>query len=247
MYTLSQIARWRDGPQAIVTAKMLDHVLELLESQSSNVREETCLLIGRLIGHESTAPAVLDLKPCLWLVTLLRDKHHDVVAAAALALSQIASSLDGVQTIIDAKTLDYVLELLDSRRSNVRRSICMLVGNIAGHQFTALAVLNSMLCLRLLTLLSDNHPEVIAAATFALSQLAYWPDGAQAIVDAKTLGRISELLHSRKSNTRKWSCKLMGRLASHESTAPAVAGQISMYLISCRNSGSQRMRRRKLE
>ena len=72
MEALAQIALWADGAQAIVTAKATDRILELLESPSPNVQSWTCELVGRLASHESTAPAILELKPCVQLVSLLR-------------------------------------------------------------------------------------------------------------------------------------------------------------------------------
>jgi hypothetical protein len=72
MHTLCQILFWLDDVQAIFEAKTLDHILGLLNSLSPDVRKWTCRLVGRLAGHESTAPAVLQLKPCERLVSLLR-------------------------------------------------------------------------------------------------------------------------------------------------------------------------------
>ena len=71
MHTLSQIASWLEGAQAIVDAMVLDYVLVLLKSSRSEVRERTCTLLGWLSTHEFTAAAVLELKPCKQLVSLL--------------------------------------------------------------------------------------------------------------------------------------------------------------------------------
>jgi hypothetical protein len=89
---------------------------------------------------------------------------------------------------------------------------------------------------------SDEDSEVIVEATWALSEIAQWLDGAQAIVDAKALDHVLIspkpdisfdkatnyerlvviLLESPKSEVREWTCQLVGRLASHYSTAPAI-------------------------
>lgn len=70
---LSQIARWPDGAEAIVEAKALNHVLELLGSPSKEVQRMSCELVGHLTLHESIAPDILELKPCAQLVSLLRQ------------------------------------------------------------------------------------------------------------------------------------------------------------------------------
>ncbi|KAJ6531053.1 hypothetical protein B0H19DRAFT_1082036 [Mycena capillaripes] len=103
MYTLCQVAASLDGVPANVDAKTVDNILELLDSPNPDIHKWTCLLVGRLAGHDSTALAVLDLKPCLQLVTLLHfliqisDEHPEVIAAATFTLSQIACWLDGSQ------------------------------------------------------------------------------------------------------------------------------------------------------
>jgi hypothetical protein len=72
MYALSWIAFWPDGAQAALEAKTLDHVTELLQSPESGVRKWTCGTVGRFAMHESTAMAILGLKPCPQLVGLLQ-------------------------------------------------------------------------------------------------------------------------------------------------------------------------------
>jgi peroxiredoxin family protein len=70
-HALSQIARWLDGAQAVVDTKAVDHIPELLETQSSNVQCRTCQLVARLVGYETTAPAILALEPYKRLVSFL--------------------------------------------------------------------------------------------------------------------------------------------------------------------------------
>ncbi|KAJ6531046.1 armadillo-type protein [Mycena capillaripes] len=175
MYALTRNAALSDGVQAIVNAKMLDHALELLDSPSPIVQECTYRLVGRLATHESTAPAVVDLKPCLWLVTLLRDEDLQVIQWVLYALSQLATgSSDSAQALVDAKMLDHVLELLDSPSPIVRECTCRL----------------------LVTLLRDEDLHVIQWVLCALSQIATSSDSAQVIVDAKMLDHVLELLDS---------------------------------------------------
>ena len=58
----------------------------------------------------------------------------------------------------------------------------------------------------------------------ALSEIAFWPDGAQAALEAKTLDHVVELLQSPQSGVRQWMCWMVGNFAGHESTAVAVLG-----------------------
>jgi HEAT repeat protein len=71
--------------------------------------------------------------------------------------------------------------------------------------------------------ISDDNFRVITKATYALFQIAQWPNGAQDIVDANALDHVLALLQSPSPDIRKRTCKLVGRLADHEATAPAVS------------------------
>ncbi|KAJ7086516.1 hypothetical protein C8R44DRAFT_821013, partial [Mycena epipterygia] len=67
----ARASRSQEDAHAIVNSSALDQVTVLLESPSSRIREEACWLVGNLSAQESTAVAVLALKPCLRLVALL--------------------------------------------------------------------------------------------------------------------------------------------------------------------------------
>ncbi|KAJ6537686.1 hypothetical protein B0H19DRAFT_1078823 [Mycena capillaripes] len=68
----------------------------------------------------------------------------------------------------------------------------------------------------------DEDYTVVAEATYALSRIARWLDGAQAIVDAKALDKVTLLLNSPGQNVRKWVCLLVGTLACHEPITHAI-------------------------
>jgi hypothetical protein len=56
----------------MVDAKVQDHILKLLKSQSRGVVDQTCWLVVRLAGHEATVPAILDLNLLKQFVVLAR-------------------------------------------------------------------------------------------------------------------------------------------------------------------------------
>lgn len=75
IYKLAHILRRLEGAQAIVDAKLLDRVLELrilelLYSPITDIQASTCKLVGRLVSHEPTAPAILRLNPSTRLANL---------------------------------------------------------------------------------------------------------------------------------------------------------------------------------
>jgi hypothetical protein len=69
---LSQIAWWPDGAEAVVEGKAPDYLAELLGSPAAPVREFACYLVGDLADHNSTAPTIMNINPCVRLVSLLQ-------------------------------------------------------------------------------------------------------------------------------------------------------------------------------
>ncbi|KAF7350420.1 hypothetical protein MVEN_01347000 [Mycena venus] len=222
VHALSRFAQSLDGAQAVVDAGALGHILELLKSPSSTIRKWICLLVGNLASYDSTSASVLALKPYRQIVSLLRDKDPGVVDKAAHASSQFALSKDGAQGIAHGRALDYALGLLESPSSKTRKSICLLVGNLASHESTAAAVLSLKPYRLLVSLTGDEDSEVIEWAVYALSHIARSFEGAQAILNAGVLNRFHILLKSPSFDIWKWTCVLAGALASrHETIEPA--------------------------
>ncbi|KAJ7880383.1 armadillo-type protein [Mycena olivaceomarginata] len=219
-YTLSQIAQWVDGAKGVVDAKALDHILRLLASPNPDTQESASILVGNLACHKSTAPAVLKLNPSVQLVSLLGGEDS-LVRWVTYALSRIARWADGAKGVVDAKALDHVLRLLKSPNPKTRESASILVGNLACHKSTAPAVLKLNPSLQLVSLLGGED-SLVHWVTYALSQIARSVDGAKDVVDAKALDHILRLLESPNLDIREWASKLVGWVASHESTAPAV-------------------------
>lgn len=64
---------------------------------------------------------------------------------------------------------------------------------------------------------SDKSGEVAERAMYALSQVARWPAGAKAILDANLMDNVAELLQSPCADVQRWTSQLEGNLAAHQS------------------------------
>ncbi|KAJ6523396.1 armadillo-type protein [Mycena vulgaris] len=179
-------------------------------------------MVGELARHEVTAAACLAIEPCRHLVSLLHDENPRVVASAAQALCRIGGSSEGAEAAAGANVLDWVAELLRSPHTEIRATTCGLLGELAGHEATLPAVLSSQPCERLVFLLRDPEIEVTECAAYALYKFAVSPEGAQAAIDTNVLDGVVGMLTSNSPIVRRWTCELLGKLASHHSTAPAV-------------------------
>lgn len=87
-------------------------------------------------------------------VSEIRDENQGFVVPALLALSWIIAGIDGAKATIDAKVPDYLVELLQSQSSGVRKWSCQLIGRLAYHQSIALAILGVIPWERLVSFLS---------------------------------------------------------------------------------------------
>ncbi|KAF7360406.1 hypothetical protein MVEN_00770500 [Mycena venus] len=219
---LSQIAEKLDGAQAIVELSVLDDIFALLESLYSEVRQQTCTLIGKLVHHKSILLTVLESKSFVRLLSLLQDARPQVVQSVIEALSQIAEKLDGAQAIVELSVLDDIFALLESSYLEIRQQTCTLIGKLVHHKSILLTVLESKSFARLLSLLQDARPQVVQSATKVLSRIAKKLEGAQAIVKAKALDNVSELIESSCWSIRFLACILIDALVHHESILPAI-------------------------
>jgi len=117
---------------------VLDHVLELLESPNPDTRGRTCRLVGRLASHKPTAPAILNLKPSLKLVSLLRDPDVTTRDNAIFALDAISQWPDGVAALADiaGDVLERLEELSHDQSLDVESQVQArkILDNIAQHK-----------------------------------------------------------------------------------------------------------------
>ncbi|KAJ7493038.1 armadillo-type protein [Mycena galericulata] len=237
-FPLGSFAKRPDGAQAVIDANTLPHLSELLESASKGIRKNACVLVVNLARHESTLAAIFAANPFERLVSLLRalswirDADTGVIQRATHALVNLAYRLNGAQAVMSANTLPHLSDLLESPSKRV--------GNLTRHGATSPGVLDLKLCMRLVSLLrqvcriyspnqahfeaSDKDAEVMEAAIYALSQASRWLDSAQAtvLVDAMGVYHIPKLLKSASPEVLQRTCRLVGNLASYESTVLAV-------------------------
>ncbi|KAJ7270417.1 armadillo-type protein [Mycena rebaudengoi] len=221
---LAEIALQTAGALAVVEAGILKHSDELLESANVGVREWACDLMERLACHESTASTLVKINPCRRLVALLRDPETDVVESAVRALAQIALQTDGALAVVEAGVSQTIDQLLESLDSDIRTSACDLLGTLAIHESTASAAWLENRCHRLVKLSCDDSPSVVERAVYALSRIAYWVDGGDAVADAGVLQFLENLVQTSDVGVRRWTWAMLEGLACHQSTSAALFG-----------------------
>ncbi|KAJ7629297.1 armadillo-type protein [Mycena rosella] len=211
--TLSWIAIPADGAKAVVQATVLDCVIKLLDSRAPGVRQWTCAILGEVASKKTMAPAVLKVKPCLRLVSLLRDENTQVVASAMDALSWIVKSHEGAHAAVGAKILDSVKQTLYSPKIQVRRQTCRILVDLGRHGNTVATILGVNPCAQLVVLSLHADRLLRTSALFALQAITESPAGVRAVAATDILSRLDDLMKAQDLEIRFRTCILLKNLA----------------------------------
>ncbi|KAJ7435061.1 armadillo-type protein [Mycena latifolia] len=109
---LAILTRSDEGAHAAADAKVLDCMDELLASSDPQICRRACQIIEALANHGTTAPAVLNVNPCIRLTALLRHPDLTVRKSAMAALAQIYEVPGGLAAIAASGFLAVVGHLM---------------------------------------------------------------------------------------------------------------------------------------
>ncbi|KAJ7120193.1 armadillo-type protein [Mycena epipterygia] len=229
----------------IIDEDVLAFVNGLLQSSDLDVVVFTCGMLRSLVYYESLQAAVLNLDPCMQLVSLVSHKHTRVQEEAVNVLACISSGpADGPRAVVNAGALSHSTTLLASTNFGVRLHTCWMLGNIARHPAFTTAVLDLDVCARLVSLLAPANWHIsrgtrrevrwasCSVCDFSLMQRnvvyalacisAGSEHGARAVVVAHALDHFSQLLQSPNPDVVRLTCWLLANIARHASLNPAV-------------------------
>ncbi|KAJ7342353.1 armadillo-type protein [Mycena albidolilacea] len=144
------------------------------------------------------------------------------VVDALRVLEALAQSVQGSKRIAEGGILPVLDGLLESSDSAVRMTTCDLLGELARFQSSTPAIWKGNRCRKLVELSRGDAPDVADCALYTLSTIAFWAEGAIAVVEAGILQISDELLESAIVGVRQWMSVTLEHLVSHESTAGAV-------------------------
>ncbi|KAJ7883568.1 armadillo-type protein [Mycena leptocephala] len=193
---------------------VLEHLASHESTASLMLRANPCQHIVALLGRDNTTKEALS---ALQLIAESAEGAHAVVEAGTLqmmdmlfesaddwvrgksspsddapgvasdaiyALSQVTEWADGAEAVVEAGAYRILDKLLNHANTNtdVRERACSVLGNLARFQSTAPS--------------SDADSAVSDNAVGALSSIAYWADGAAAVIEAGTLQVLDEFMQS---------------------------------------------------
>ncbi|KAJ6545643.1 armadillo-type protein [Mycena capillaripes] len=205
--TLYRIATSPKDAQAAVHANVLEYMAELLSSPNTSVQKWTREILEEMAHHETTIAQSWD--SC--------GDNIAVIESVAETLYRIATSSQGAQAAVDANVLEYMAKLLSSPNTSVQKWTFDILRELARHETAVSPAVGQMV-----SLLRGGNPTVVESVAETLYWIATSLEGAQAAVDANVLDWVAELLSSPNTSVWQWSCKMLGQLARHETTVPAV-------------------------
>ncbi|KAJ7223349.1 armadillo-type protein [Mycena pura] len=212
--SLSRIGFLLDDNQAAIEA--LDHAMRRLRAVNQSILKSTCAMLGNLAIPESTSAAVLAMKPCSRLVSLLRDTDLNVCSSAVYALSKISFSKAGAQDAVDANVLERAMDFLSSPHARTRKRTCEMLGRLLAHETTTNVVLDLHLSSKLVLLLRDRDHAVRESAVVALAETCRSSVGINHVLATDIMEHIPAMVLSREFLMRQYGCLILIHMARYK-------------------------------
>ncbi|KAJ7161855.1 armadillo-type protein [Mycena crocata] len=192
---LSILAYNEHGAEAVVNSGAQDVALELLSSNHK----------VRIKAFVISPPSAVSYGSIQRQQYRYRQRRSLRARGALYALAELSRNKQTGKAILETNILNSVHKLLTSTTSDVVRHSCRMLGNLAWYSSTS------------------RDENVVENATYVLVHISNDPQGAKAVLDARALDFIAELLQSPNNKVRTQACHMLANLAHHSSTSAAVA------------------------
>ncbi|KAF7362692.1 hypothetical protein MVEN_00618500 [Mycena venus] len=221
---LSRISCSPDGVNAIAHPTILKTLTEYLNSPNPGIRQFTCNILGDLAVCQSACFAKLDFRPCVCITRLLRDGDIDARRSAVYALSKMTYWREVAQAV-NARVMKRAPDLLDSSDTETQKFTCEILGNLAVR--TSTSPLSVELCARVVSLMSNDDKGIRERAMYAIAKISHSPQGAAVVRGTRIWEHLAieiRFLDSLQSRIWRFTCSILGNLASQESACLALLG-----------------------
>ncbi|KAF8202692.1 armadillo-type protein [Mycena galopus ATCC 62051] len=228
-YALSKLTRWPQGAQAAADARVLEYVLEPLQSQDAEVLKWTCQIIGNVLSLKYTSAGELSTELCALITVLLRHEDKDVCKSVLALLPTLTQRAQGAQVAGDVKILEYVSEALLSPDAEVLKWTCEMLGNLVLLKCTSVAELSTELVARITVLLGRKLDDVCQSALRLLWIISQCHHGAQTVRDTSIMEYVPSLLKHDKTGSLTFRTQIRSYLSDKDSDVRKSA----MFVLGC--------------
>lgn len=227
-YVLRAVAK--HSPQLaddIVKSGALEPLIQNLAEFDAGVKESAAWALGYIAKHNSMlAQQVVEARAIENLILCLQEPEIELKRAASRTLSYIAQHTPELAMKIADNGLDIISYFLMYNDTQLKRNVCLLLGNIAKHSIDlSISVWNSLNDPQiLLACLMDPDLEVKKNTAFCLSEIVNkGPENAMKIVNKGGLGVLVHFIANVKGEPRLYGIIAIGFIAAHnEKLAEAI-------------------------
>jgi hypothetical protein len=219
-YVLRAVAK--HSPQLaddIVKSGALEPLIQNLSEFDATVKESAAWALGYIAKHNTAlAEQVVEAKAIENLVLCLQEPEIELKRAASRTLCYIAQHTPELASRISDQGLEIISHFLMYNDTQLKRNVCLLLGNIAKHSIDlSINVWNSLSDPQLLlACLMDPDLEVKKNTAFCVSEIVNkGPENAMKIVNKGGLGVLVHFIANVKGDPRLYGIIAIGFIAAH--------------------------------
>lgn len=204
----------------VVKSGALEPLVKCLEEFDPSVKESAAWALGYIAKHNaSLAHQVVEARAVDSLILCLQEPEISLKRAAAQTLSYICQHSEQLAQPVAENGLDVITFFLTYNDTQLKRNICLLLGNITKHSIDlanqVMAKLNNPS--KLLSCLKDSDVYVKKNAAFCICEIVNKsPENAMSIVNAGGAPILVEFITNVKGDARLYGILTLGFMSAYK-------------------------------
>lgn len=205
----------------VVKSGALEPLVKCLEEFDASVKESAAWALGYIAKHNhSLAHQVVEARAVERLIQCLHEPEISLKRAAALTLSYICQHTEQLAQQVAESGLEVIILFLAYNDTQLKRNICMLLGNITKHSLDlAMLVINRLQnCKKLLDCLKDQDITVKKNAAYCICQIVNKsPENASSVITNGGAPMLVDFITNVKGEPRLYGILTLGFIAAFNS------------------------------
>ena len=222
-YVLRAVAK--HSPQLsedIVNSGALEPLVNCLDDFDPTVKESSAWALGYIAKHnERLATHVKEAKAVEGLILCLREPEISLKRCATQTLSYIAQHSEPLANVLAENGIDVIINLLNDHDVQLKRNVCLLLGNITKHSIKTSNLVISALGkpTKLIFCLKDPDLIVRKNASFCILEIVNKSNkSAEKFVDVGIVAALSDYISNMKGEPRLYGILSLGFISHYEET-----------------------------
>ena len=229
IYSLSNQNRFfkiaKHSPQLsedIVNSGALEPLVNCLEDFDATVKESSAWALGYIAKHnERLATHVKDAKAIEGLILCLKEPEISLKRCATQTLSYIVQHNEQLAIVLAENGIDMIVNLLSDHDVQLKRNVCLLLGNITKHSIKTSNLVIAALGkpTKLMWCLKDPDITVRKNASFCILEIVNKSNkSAEKFVNEGVVAALSDYITNVTGEPRLYGILSLGYIAHYEET-----------------------------